>query len=88
MKLLMNAFIALNVWLYRVSGGRMMGRIGAAPILLGCNQQVVFWATRCGPACGCRAFRLEGHTRKNARLAGWVGVASMFRIGMLRGHPR
>ena len=34
MKLLMNAFIALNVWLYRVSGGRMMGRMGAAPILL------------------------------------------------------
>jgi deazaflavin-dependent oxidoreductase (nitroreductase family) len=34
MKLLMSAFIALNVWLYRLSGGRMMGRIGAAPILL------------------------------------------------------
>jgi F420H(2)-dependent quinone reductase len=34
MKLLMSAFIALNVWLYRVSGGRMMGRMGAAPILL------------------------------------------------------
>jgi transcriptional regulator with XRE-family HTH domain len=25
----MSAFIALNVWLYRVSGGRMMGRKGA-----------------------------------------------------------
>ena len=34
MKLLTNAFIALNVWLYRLSGGRMMGRMGAAPILL------------------------------------------------------
>jgi hypothetical protein len=34
MKLLMSAFIALNVWLYRVSGGRMMGKMGAAPILL------------------------------------------------------
>ena len=34
MKLLTSAFIALNVWLYRVSGGRMMGRTGAAPILL------------------------------------------------------
>jgi hypothetical protein len=34
MKLLWSAFIALNVWLYRVSGGRMMGRMGAAPILL------------------------------------------------------
>ena len=34
MKLLMSAFIALNVWLYRVSGGRMMGSMGAAPILL------------------------------------------------------
>ena len=33
MKLLMSAFIALNVWLYRVSGGRMMGSMGAAPIL-------------------------------------------------------
>ncbi len=34
MKLLMSVFIALNVWLYRVSGGRMMGGMGAAPILL------------------------------------------------------
>ena len=34
MKLLTNAFIALNVWLYRLSGGLMMGRMGAAPILL------------------------------------------------------
>jgi deazaflavin-dependent oxidoreductase (nitroreductase family) len=34
MKLLTSAFIALNVWLYRVSGGRMMGKMGAAPILL------------------------------------------------------
>lgn len=34
MKLLMSAFIALNVWLYRLSGGRMMGWMGAAPILL------------------------------------------------------
>ena len=29
MKLLWSAFIALNVWLYRVSGGRMMGKMGA-----------------------------------------------------------
>jgi hypothetical protein len=28
MKLLWSAFIALNVWLYRVSGGRMMGKTG------------------------------------------------------------
>lgn len=34
MKLLMGAFIALNVWLYRLSGGRLMGKMGAAPILL------------------------------------------------------
>jgi deazaflavin-dependent oxidoreductase (nitroreductase family) len=34
MKLLMRAFIALDVWLYRVSGGRVMGKMGAAPILL------------------------------------------------------
>jgi F420H(2)-dependent quinone reductase len=34
MKLLMTAFIALNVWLYRLSGGRVMGKMGAAPILL------------------------------------------------------
>jgi F420H(2)-dependent quinone reductase len=34
MKLLWSAFIALNVWLYRVSGGRMMGKMGAAPMLL------------------------------------------------------
>lgn len=34
MKLLMSAFIALNVWLYRLSGGRVMGKMGAAPILL------------------------------------------------------
>lgn len=34
MKLLMGAFIALNVFLYRLSGGRLMGKMGAAPILL------------------------------------------------------
>ncbi len=34
MKLLTSVFIALNVWLHRVSGGRMMGKMGAAPILL------------------------------------------------------
>jgi len=34
MKWLMGIFIALNVWVYRVSGGRVMGRMGAAPILL------------------------------------------------------
>jgi len=34
MKLLMTAFIALNIWLYRLSGGRVMGRMGGAPILL------------------------------------------------------
>jgi deazaflavin-dependent oxidoreductase (nitroreductase family) len=34
MKLLTSAFIALNVWLYRLSGGRMMGRMAGAPILL------------------------------------------------------
>jgi deazaflavin-dependent oxidoreductase (nitroreductase family) len=34
MKLLLSAFITLNVWLYRMSGGRVMGKMGAAPILL------------------------------------------------------
>jgi F420H(2)-dependent quinone reductase len=34
MKLLTSAFIALNVWLYRLSGGRVMGRMAGAPILL------------------------------------------------------
>jgi F420H(2)-dependent quinone reductase len=34
MKPLMSAFIALNVWLYRLSGGRVMGKMGKAPILL------------------------------------------------------
>ncbi len=34
MKLLISAFIAFNVWLYRLSGGRLMGKMGAAPILL------------------------------------------------------
>lgn len=34
MKVLMGAFITLNVWLYRLSGGRLMGKMGAAPILL------------------------------------------------------
>jgi deazaflavin-dependent oxidoreductase (nitroreductase family) len=34
MKGLMGAFIALNVSLYRLSGGRLMGKMGAAPILL------------------------------------------------------
>jgi F420H(2)-dependent quinone reductase len=31
---LMNAFIALNIRFYRLSGGRVMGKMGAAPILL------------------------------------------------------
>ena len=30
MKWLMGLFVALNVWLYRLSGGRVMGRMGAA----------------------------------------------------------
>jgi len=30
----MRLFIAVNVWLYRLSDGRVMGRMGAAPILL------------------------------------------------------
>src|SRR5262249_34605867 len=34
MKWLMAVFVALNVWVYRLSGGRVMGRMGAAPILL------------------------------------------------------
>src|SRR5215472_10658029 len=34
MRLLMTAFIALNIWLYRLSTGRVMGRMGGAPILL------------------------------------------------------
>lgn len=34
MNFLMGAFIALNVGLYRLSGGRLMGKMGAAPILL------------------------------------------------------
>lgn len=34
MKLLMSFFIALNVWLYRSSGGRVMGKMRGAPILL------------------------------------------------------
>jgi len=34
MKWLMGIFIGLNVWVYRLSGGRVMGRMGAAPILL------------------------------------------------------
>lgn len=34
MKRLIAVFIALNVWLYRASGGRVMGRMGRAPILL------------------------------------------------------
>ena len=34
MKWLMGLIVALNVWVYRVSGGRVMGRMGAAPILL------------------------------------------------------
>jgi len=34
MNALMRAFIALNVWVYRFSGGRLMGKMGAAPILL------------------------------------------------------
>ena len=33
-KWLMGIFVALNVWMYRLSGGRVMGRMGAAPILL------------------------------------------------------
>ncbi len=34
MKALMSVFVALNVWVYRLSGGRLMGKMGAAPILL------------------------------------------------------
>ena len=34
MKPLVAALVALNVWLYRLSGGRVMGKMGAAPILL------------------------------------------------------
>ncbi len=34
MNMLLRGFTALNVWLYRLSGGRVMGRMGAAPILL------------------------------------------------------
>lgn len=34
MKGLMGVFIALNVGLYRRSGGRIMGKMGGAPILL------------------------------------------------------
>ena len=34
MKFLMSAYVALNIWLYRLSGGRLMGKMGAAPILL------------------------------------------------------
>jgi len=34
MKGLMSAFIALNVFLYRLSDGRVMGKMGRAPILL------------------------------------------------------
>ena len=34
MKILMRFFIALNVWLYRWSGGRVMGTMRGAPILL------------------------------------------------------
>jgi deazaflavin-dependent oxidoreductase (nitroreductase family) len=34
MKWLMAIFVAFNVWVYRVSSGRVMGRMGAAPILL------------------------------------------------------
>ena len=34
MKWLMGLIVAPNVWVYRVSGGRVMGRMGAAPILL------------------------------------------------------
>jgi F420H(2)-dependent quinone reductase len=34
MKSLVAALVAVNVWLYRLSGGRVMGKMGAAPILL------------------------------------------------------
>lgn len=34
MKRLMRVFIALNVWCYRLSGGRVMGAMRGAPILL------------------------------------------------------
>jgi F420H(2)-dependent quinone reductase len=34
MKFVKNVLIALNVWLYRLSGGRVMSKMGAAPILL------------------------------------------------------
>jgi F420H(2)-dependent quinone reductase len=33
-KPLMSLFIALNIWLYRLSGGRVMGTMRGAPILL------------------------------------------------------
>jgi F420H(2)-dependent quinone reductase len=34
MKPLIVVFVTLNVWLYRLSGGRVMGKMGRAPILL------------------------------------------------------
>ena len=34
MKPFVAALVALNVWLYRLSGGRVMGKMGAAPIFL------------------------------------------------------
>jgi F420H(2)-dependent quinone reductase len=34
MNVLMRALVALNIWLYRLSAGRVMGRMGTAPILL------------------------------------------------------
>jgi F420H(2)-dependent quinone reductase len=34
MNALMKTFVTLNVWVYRLSGGRLMGKMGAAPILL------------------------------------------------------
>ena len=34
MNALMTFFVTLNVWVYRLSGGRLMGKMGAAPILL------------------------------------------------------
>ena len=34
MKALMGAFVAFHAWIYRVSGGRFMGKMGRAPVLL------------------------------------------------------
>ena len=33
-KAMMSAFVAFHAWVYRVSGGRVMGKMGPAPVLL------------------------------------------------------